>query len=132
MRPGHGPASPRRALREPLGYDASALSRDINKTEKHMETITPTIGLEEAAALLRCHPETARRMAKAGEIPGAKIGRSWVFYRERLLEWIEARCQSGLTKGQTKEDPMIGVNPLASRLAAKLAAARDERIKRRG
>ena len=33
-----------------------------------------TLGLKEAAAFLRCHPEELRRRAKAGLIPGAKVG----------------------------------------------------------
>ena len=36
-----------------------------------------TMGLKEAAEFLRVHPEELRRRAKAGHIPGAKVGRAW-------------------------------------------------------
>lgn len=38
-----------------------------------LERLTATIGLEEVGKLLRCSPETVRKMAKAGEIPGTKV-----------------------------------------------------------
>lgn len=34
-----------------------------------------TLDLHEAAALLKLHPDTLQRRAKAGEIPGAKPGK---------------------------------------------------------
>jgi hypothetical protein len=43
-----------------------------------------TLGLVEAATFLNMHPEELRRRAKIGAIPGAKIGRAWVFIEEDL------------------------------------------------
>ena len=43
-----------------------------------------TLGLEEAAQFLLMHPEELRRRAKAGIIPGAKVGRAWVFLEDDL------------------------------------------------
>jgi excisionase family DNA binding protein len=57
--------------------------------------LTPTIGLDEAGKLLHCHPDTVRKMAKAGKLPGTKVGRSWVFYTDSLLEWLQARIKAG-------------------------------------
>lgn len=85
--------------------------------------LTPTIGLEEAGKLLRCSPDTVRKMAKAGEIPGTKVGRAWVFYTEQLLEWVAARCRAG-----PPQRSLDGGSALASRLAARLAARREERV----
>jgi hypothetical protein len=42
---------------------------------KHMKTLN----LHGAAAFLHMHPEEVRTRAKRGIIPGAKIGRCWVF-----------------------------------------------------
>ena len=67
------------------------------------QRITPTIGLDEAGKLLRCHPDTVRKMAKAGEIPGTKVGRAWVFYTERLLEWLDSRCKAGNISRNTSD-----------------------------
>ena len=49
-----------------------------------------TFGLQEAAAFLRCHPEELRRRAKAGQIPGAKVGRAWVFLEQDLAEYLRS------------------------------------------
>src|SRR5687768_7981680 len=49
------------------------------------------LGLAEAAHFLRCHPEERRRRAKAGLIPGAKIGRAWVFLAQDLADHIRSR-----------------------------------------
>ncbi len=50
-----------------------------------------TLNLKQAAEFLNIHPETLRQGAKAGEIPGAKIGKSWVCIKEDLLNHIRAR-----------------------------------------
>jgi excisionase family DNA binding protein len=49
-----------------------------------------TLGLQEAAAFLRCHPEELRRRAKAGLIPGAKVGRAWVFLEDDLAAYLRS------------------------------------------
>jgi len=49
-----------------------------------------TFGLGEAAAFLRCHPEELRRRAKIGQIPGAKVGRAWVFLEEDLVDYVRS------------------------------------------
>src|SRR5665213_1849235 len=50
----------------------------------------PTMGLKEAAEYLRCHPEELRHRAKAGIIPGAKVGRAWVFLEDDLAQHIRS------------------------------------------
>jgi hypothetical protein len=49
-----------------------------------------SLGLHEAAAFLHCHPEELRRRAKAGLIPGAKVGRAWVFLADDLAAYIRS------------------------------------------
>ena len=49
-----------------------------------------TMGLIEAAAFLRVHPEELRRRAKAGIIPGAKVGRAWVFLKPDLAGYLRS------------------------------------------
>lgn len=43
----------------------------------------------ETAAYLHLHPETLREKARRGEIPAAKIGRTWRFSKAQLLQWLE-------------------------------------------
>jgi hypothetical protein len=42
-------------------------------------TVMNTLNLKQAAAFLHMHPEEVRSRAKRGLIPGAKVGRRWVF-----------------------------------------------------
>jgi excisionase family DNA binding protein len=40
--------------------------------------------LEEAAKYLKVHQQTIYKMARAGKLPGMKIGRSWRFHKDIL------------------------------------------------
>ena len=51
-----------------------------------METLT----LEQAAVFLHLHPEELRMRAKRGLIPGAKVGKRWVFIRDDLTAYIRS------------------------------------------
>jgi len=53
-----------------------------------------TLNLEEAAQFLKMHPEEVRRRAKAGIIPGAKVGKCWVFIEEFIEEDLAAYMRS--------------------------------------
>jgi excisionase family DNA binding protein len=43
----------------------------------------------EAAAYLRSHVETVRRLARRNQIPAFKVGKDWRFRRDILLKWVE-------------------------------------------
>ena len=49
-----------------------------------------TMALVEAARFLKVHPEELRRRTKAGQIPGAKVGRAWVFLDEDLASFLRS------------------------------------------
>lgn len=49
-----------------------------------------TLTLNEAAQFLKMHPEEVRRRAKAGVIPGAKVGKCWVFIEEDLAAYMRS------------------------------------------
>ena len=55
--------------------------------------LVPTIGLEEAAQLLRVSESHLRRMARVGKVPGARIGRQWVFVQADLVELIREQAR---------------------------------------
>jgi excisionase family DNA binding protein len=48
------------------------------------EILTP----QEAAEFLRVPLLTVQRQAKAGRLPGRRVGREWRFSRSALLEWF--------------------------------------------
>jgi excisionase family DNA binding protein len=50
-----------------------------------------TMSLKEAARFLKLSQEALRRKAKAGVIPGAKLGKSWVFYKPDLVAYLRSR-----------------------------------------
>ncbi|TPG21751.1 DNA-binding protein [Sphingomonas koreensis] len=43
------------------------------------------LSVDEAAAVLKVHPNTVRAWVRAGRIPGAKIGRGWRFIEADLV-----------------------------------------------
>jgi hypothetical protein len=49
-----------------------------------------TLDLQQAAAFLNMNAETLRQRAKAGAIPGAKPGKSWVFLDEDLVAYLRS------------------------------------------
>jgi len=53
-----------------------------------------TLDIREAARFLKMHPETLRRRALAGEIPGAKPGKTWLFLEADLAEWVRSQYRS--------------------------------------
>lgn len=66
---------------------------------------TDTLNLTEAAELLKVHPQTLRRKTIEGTIPGSKVGKSWVFIKEDLVNYIRSLYRSDL--GRTSNDGEI-------------------------
>ena len=61
-----------------------------------MTTLTPaqareiaTVGLEEAAAMLKLAPSTLRKRAAAGKVRAYKPGRHWVFLLGEIAEYLQ-------------------------------------------
>jgi excisionase family DNA binding protein len=59
-----------------------------------------TFTLQEAAAYLKIHPVTLQDKARAGEIPGAKIGKRWVFLHIDLDEYIRSQYPRRALQGE--------------------------------
>ena len=49
-----------------------------------------TLDLQEAANFLKLHCEEVRRRAKAGIIPGAKVGKRWAFIEDDLADHMRS------------------------------------------
>lgn len=54
-----------------------------------MENDTEVLIAKEAAAFLKVHVETIRRLARRGDIPAFKVGKDWRFYKAELRRWSE-------------------------------------------
>jgi excisionase family DNA binding protein len=62
-----------------------------------------TLTLRQAAALLKIHPVTLQNKARAGEIPGTKIGKCWVFIEVDLIELIRSQYKRRVSEGEHEE-----------------------------
>ncbi len=58
---------------------------DRNEQLKKFE---PLLDSQQAADLMQVHPETLKRRARRGEIPGMKLGKVWRFRASGLEAYI--------------------------------------------
>ena len=65
---------------------------------------------DEVAALLDCEPKTVEMKVRAGELPGVKFGRSWVFPRDALMQRLNDMALNGGKK------PRLALKPAPVRL----------------
>jgi excisionase family DNA binding protein len=62
---------------------------DIMTTQAQFE---PLMQADDAASLLGgMHPKTLMRLARNGEVPAVKIGRTWFFRASTLDEWVKSQ-----------------------------------------
>ena len=59
-----------------------------------MNSTPETLGVEEAAALLRAETSTVMQLARRGDLPGTRIGKSWVFLREDVIAFLRQQIAS--------------------------------------
>lgn len=53
-----------------------------------------TLDIYEAADFLKMHWQTLRKKVKSGEIPAAKLSKSWVFIEADLVKLIQSKYSS--------------------------------------
>ena len=70
-----------------------------------MQPQPDTIDADECAALLRCTAGQVEEMARAGEIPGLKIGRGWLFVRADLLAFLAERARAEAADRRARRAP---------------------------
>lgn len=56
--------------------------------------ILETLTIAETAALLHADTETVMHLARRGDLPGTKIGKSWIFLRSQVLSFLAERIRS--------------------------------------
>lgn len=70
-----------------------------------------SLNLEEASAILYASTETTSAFAMSGKLPGAKIGKAWVFLRTDveafLADMIEYQTQGRLDTQQLPQSGRI-------------------------
>jgi excisionase family DNA binding protein len=55
----------------------------------------PLLDPIEAAALLRIHPGTLKKLARKGEIQGRHVGKCWRFRASDLNDWLLRQERAG-------------------------------------
>lgn len=60
---------------------------------------------DEAADFLKIHRNTVLELAEKGELPGAKIGRAWVFVTDDLVEWLRLQVKQQQSNNRGDESP---------------------------
>lgn len=56
-----------------------------------MDIQNETLDLHGVASLCKAEPETIAQYARSGELPGTKMGKSWVFLRDDVLSFLRKR-----------------------------------------
>ena len=64
---------------------------------------TRTLDAREAAQRLHVHPQTVMSLARAGVIPGCRIGKAWVFVESLLIEYLVAQSLSRVSVADAQE-----------------------------
>ena len=77
-----------------------------------------TIDAAECAELLRCTAGQVEEMARAGDIPGLKIGRGWLFVRADLLSFLADRARQEAAARRSKRSPGPNVEQIKPRRRA--------------
>ena len=73
-------------------------------------SVPETLDVAEAAALLRAEAETIMQLARKGELPGTRIGKSWVFLREDVLSFLKHQITKDTAERRRQR---ISVTPVA-------------------
>jgi excisionase family DNA binding protein len=72
-----------------------------------------TIGSEDCAKLLHCTPEQVEELARAGEIPGLKLGRGWLFVRADLLAYLAEKAREEAQQRRARRQPVAPIHQAA-------------------
>lgn len=75
--------------------------------------MSETIGSDDCSKMLMCTPELVEEMARLGDIPGLKIGRSWLFVKHDLLSYLAERARAEAQERRAKRQP--GVREITSK-----------------
>ena len=69
--------------------------------------MTDTIDSDQCAELLHCHVEQVEELARTGEIPGLKLGRSWLFIRADLLAYLAEKARADAQERRARRMPSV-------------------------
>jgi len=85
-----------------------------------------TFNTEEAADFLKTSTDTLMKLAGEGIVPGAKIGRSWVFTDEGLESYLRGEI---LQQTTARANP--GADPIKTAFSREISADKTKKQSRR-
>ena len=71
--------------------------------------MSDTFDLQSAAKYLNIGESTLQELVARGEVPGAKVGKSWVFHSGLLSEWLREE-----TAKQTERRKRVHAEPVVN------------------
>ncbi len=88
-----------------------------------------TLDINDCAEFLKIDRSTALRLAGTGALPGAKVGRAWVFLEEDLVEYLRAAAREQSRRRQAEAAVVQELGP--ARLEQAMAQLPSPRGRRR-
>ena len=88
-----------------------------------------TLNAQEAAEFLKVSENTLKKLAHAGTIPGAKVGRAWVFTDEGLESYLRGEIQKQ-SSARSEQEESRHVQTAFSRMQELEAATKPKRRRR--
>jgi len=89
-----------------------------------------TLNLQQAAELLHIHPVTLQSKAKAGDIPGAKIGKCWVFVEIDLIDYLRSQYPRRTLQGEQEKILCHSINEKTRKSGGLKLPSTDELYKK--
>lgn len=83
-----------------------------------------TLDIVECAEFLKIERTHALTLAGNGTLPGAKIGRSWVFLEDDLVEYLRAEARKQMRERQVKTTVESDLSAAAERIPAMVMSPR--------
>jgi excisionase family DNA binding protein len=110
----------------PTRIDLGA-KRGISKTPITDLSMMKTYDIIEAAEFLKVDRTTALELAGLGELPGAKIGRAWVFMESDLVDYLRDKVRRQTNQRREDQDvrQRISDPPRADRTGQKRHRRRE-------
>lgn len=69
-----------------------------------------TLNTEDVANVLQCHEQRVLELAQQGELPGAKIGRGWIFRPIDVAEFLQKQVLQQTADRAKNVMPILEVN----------------------
>ena len=88
-----------------------------------------TLGVGGAADFLKIRKDAVKRKARNGELPGAKIGKCWVFIEEDLIETIRKKYPCQYINQKERVISILDSASVAKKLADRVAQLTGEKPK---